>query len=398
MAVLEYTARDRDGNSFCGVCSDVDSIAVLREDMARMGDTLLKVKRRKADTGRRVRVSQEDIATFAYKFAGMCSAGLSIIRCLETLEEQTRNKAFRQVISDVRQSVAKGSTLKDAFETHREVFPALFIGMVEAGESGGKLSETIKASAVYIENQADFRHKIKSAFAYPVVVGILSFFVVSCLVLFIVPVFSKLYEQMHVPLPGPTQVLIGLSNLVRGWWWAILPLLAAAVFAACAVSKSQRLKIKWDGFKLNMPIFAELNRMIVVSGFMRTFAMLISAGIPLTQALGIASKVAHNARLAEIAGELQRSVKAGNPIASSLAKHDIFPPVVVQMTACGEESGTLSEMLDKATDLLDKDIDRKVKSLLVKIEPAMTVIMGAVVGFVLLGVYLPMFDYMSHLK
>jgi type IV pilus assembly protein PilC len=398
MAVLEYTAKDRDGNRFSDICSDVDNVAVLREDLARMGDTLLKAKRRKSGTGKRVGVSQQDIATFAYKFAGMCSAGLSIIRCLETLEEQTRNKAFRQVISDVRQSVAKGSTLKDAFGRHKNVFPALFIGMVEAGESGGKLSETIKAGAVYIEKQADFRHKIKSAFAYPAVVGVLSVFVVSCLVVFIVPVFSKLYQQMHVPLPGPTQVLIGLSILARGWWWAILPFIAAVILAARAVLKNQRLKVKWDAFKLNMPIFAELNRMIVVSGFMRTFAMLISAGIPLTQALAIASKVAHNARLSEIADEIQDSIRAGKPIAGSLTKHNIFPPVVVQMTACGEESGKLSEMLDKATDILDKDIDRKIKSMLVKIEPAMTVIMGVVVGFVLLGVYLPMFDYMSHLK
>lgn len=158
------------------------------------------------------------------------------------------------------------------------------------------------------------------------------------------------------------------------------------------------MKAKWDGFKLNMPIFAELNRMIVASGFMRTFAMLIAAGIPLTQALTIASKVANNARLSEIADEIKDSIRAGNPIAGSLAKHNIFPPVVVQMTACGEESGKLSDMLNKATDILDKDIDRKIKSMLVKIEPAMTLIMGVVVGFVLLGVYLPMFDYMSHLK
>ena len=398
MAVLEYTAKDRDGNRFSDICTDVDSVAVLREDLARMGDTLLKAKRRKTDTGKRARVSQQDIATFAYKFAGMCSAGLSIICCLETLKEQTRNRAFRQVISDVRQSVAKGSTLKDAFEKHKDVFPPLFIGMVEAGESGGKLSETVKASAVYIEKQADFRHKIKSAFAYPVVVGILSVFVVSCLVVFIIPVFSNLYRQMHVPLPLPTKVLIDLSVLTRGWWWAILPLIAAGVFAAGAVSKNQRMKAKWDGFKLNMPIFAELNRMIVASGFIRTFAMLISAGIPLTQALTIASKVANNARLYNIADEIKDSIRAGNPIAASLTNHNIFPPVVVQMTACGEESGKLSDMLNKATDIMDKDIDRKIKAMLVKIEPAMTLIMGVVVGFVLLGVYLPMFDYMTHLK
>ncbi|MBN2138030.1 MAG: type II secretion system F family protein [Sedimentisphaerales bacterium] len=398
MAVLEYTAKDAEGNRFSGVCSDIDSTTELRENLNKMGDTLLKAKWKKSPVVKRVKISRQDIATFAYKFAGMLSAGLSIVRSLEALEEQTQNRPFRRVISDVRQSVATGSTLKDAFEKQEDVFPALFIGMIEAGESGGKLSETIKASAVYIEKQADFRHKIKSAFAYPVVVGIMSIVVVSCLVMFIVPVFSKLYQQMHVELPGPTKLLITLSVVGRGYWWAILPLITVAVFVVRTIPRARRFKVRWDAFKLKMPVFSELNRMVVASSFVRTFAMLVSAGIPLTQALAIASRVVGNARLSEVARDLQESVKAGNPIASSLMKYDIFPPVVVQLASCGEESGKLSEMLDKGTDLLDKDIDRKIKSMLVKIEPAMTVIMGVAVGFVLLAVYLPMFDYMSHLK
>jgi len=398
MPVFEYTAMDSQGNRFSGVCDDIAGVAMLREDLGRMGDTLLKAKRRKAQTTKRARITQQEIATFAYKFAGMSSAGLSIVRCLETLEQQTQNRAFRNVIADLRRSIATGTTLKSAFEKHRSIFPEIFIGMLEAGETGGRLSQTLEASAEYLDKRADFRHKVRSAFAYPVIVGGLSFAVVACLVAFIVPIFSKLYQQMHIPLPGPTQFLIDLSVLIRDRWWAIPLVIGVALYAAGVISKSQRLRAGWDAFKLKMPVFSELNRMIVSSRFVRTLAMLISTGVSLPRSLDVAGRVADNARVCEIAERLQESIRAGNPVADSLAGYDIFPPVVVQLAACGEESGTLPEMLNKAAELLEKDIDRTIKSLLVKIEPAMTVIIGVVVGFILISVYMPMFDYMSHLK
>lgn len=399
MAVYEYIAKDQRGNEFSGTYSDIESIAVLREELAKMGDTLLTARHRKSRAGKRsIRIAQEEIVTFAYKFAGMCSAGLSITVCLETLEEQTENRSFKRVLSDVRQSVATGSTLKGAFEKHRRIFSDFFLGMLEAGESGGKLSETLKTSAVYLEKRDDFRRKLKSAFTYPVVVGVMCFVVVTSLVTLIVPVFSKLYRQMRVPLPGPTQALISLSDLVRDWWWALLLLIAGAVLLLRRFSKNPYFKARWDAFKLNMPVFAKLNRMVVASHFIRTFAMLVSAGVSLVRSLEIASKVVHNAKVSEVVGRMQQSIEAGKTVAGSLRNCDIFPPLIVQLAACGEESGTLSEMLNKAAELLEKDIDLTIKSLLVKIEPAMTVIIGIVVGSILISVYMPMFDYMSHIK
>ncbi len=398
MAVYEYTARDESGKKFTGIYSDVDSIAMLREELLRMGNSLLKAKRKKAWAKGYSKISQSEVVTFTYRLAAMCSAGLSLTRSLETIEEQCESYSFKSVISDIRQSIATGSSLTNAFEKHRKIFSNFFLGMIEAGESSGKLSETLEMSALHLEKNIDFKHKIKSAFVYPVVVGMVSFAAIIVLLIFVVPVFLKLYQQLHLSLPGPTQVLVNLSTLVVGWWWAILLIIAGVVMFLKVILKKPYIRTRWDAFKLNMPMFAELNQMIVVSQFIRTFAILISAGVPLIKALDVASLVVHNSRVTEIAVELQQSVKAGNPIANSMKNYKIFSPMVVQLAASGEESGTLSEMLNKGAGFLDKDIDRTIKSLLVKIEPAITVIMGIIVGFILMAVYLPMFDYMAQVK
>ena len=398
MAVYEYTARDESGSKFAGTYSDVVSIAVLRQELAKIGYTLLKARRKKTPAPKCKKVKQVEVVTFVYGFAGMCSTGLSIIKSLETLQEQTVNPDFKFIISDIKHSVEAGSSLKDAFGKYSDVFSDFFLGMLDAGESGGKLSRALETSAIYLEKQANLKNKVKSVFAYPIIVGIMSFVVAVFMVTFVVPVFSKLYRQLHVPLPGPTQTLVVLSVLVRDWWWVILLLVAGSVLLCRRLSKNPYVKARWDVFKLNMPVFANLNRMVVVSRFVRTFAMLASTGVSFLRALDVASVVADNSRLTDIAGQLQQSIKAGNPVASSLKNYDIFPPMLIQLAASGEEAGALPEMLNKGVDFLDKDIDRTMNALLVKLEPALTVIMGAVVGFILIAVYLPMFDYMAHLK
>jgi type IV pilus assembly protein PilC len=398
MAVYEYTAKDETGNTFSGTYNDVENVAGLREELTKMGYALVKAHRKKKPARKRKKVKQLEVVTFAYKLAGMYSAGLSIIRCLETLEEQTENQAFKYIIADIRQSIETGSSLGKAFGRYRNVFSDFFLGMLEAGETGGKLATSLEMSAAYLEKQVDLKRKVKSAFAYPLVVGVTCLVVVSFLLVFVIPVFSKLYEQLHVPLPGPTQVLVGISTIARDWWWAILIVAVAAVIILQRLSKNPHIRARWDAFKLNMPVFAKLNRMLVVSQFTRTFAMLASVGVSLIKALDVASVVAHNHKVTEITKELQEAIETGNPVAKSLKEHDIFPPIIIQLAASGEEVGRLPEMLNKGVDFLDKDIDRIISALVVKLEPAATVIMGAIVGFILIGAYLPMFDYMRHLK
>jgi type IV pilus assembly protein PilC len=398
MAVFEYTAKDGKGGTFSGVYIDVENAAMLREELAKMGYVLVKARRKKAQREKKGRVKRKEVVTFAYKFAGMCSAGLSIVRCLEVLEEQSESPVLKGMIADVRQSVETGSNLKDAFEKYKHVFSDFFLGMLEAGETGGKLSKTLQMTADYLEKQASLRTKVKSAFAYPVIVGIMCFLIIGYLVTCVVPVFSKIYKQLHVELPAPTQMLVLISDAVRHWWWAILLLIPLCVVVFRKLSANPAVGAKWDIFKLNMPVFGKLNRMVVVSRLMRTFAMLASAGVSFVEALDVAARVANNHKCNEIAEKMQRTIEAGNPLAGSMKNYDLFPPMIVQLAAAGEEAGVLPEMVNKGVDFLDQDIDRHIAALLVKLEPALTVIMGCLVGFILMGVYLPMFDYMSHLK
>ncbi|MHC4440533.1 MAG: type II secretion system F family protein [Planctomycetota bacterium] len=397
MAVYEYTARDGTGNEFNGSYSDIDSVSTLRDELAKMGYELVKTRRKKK-AAKKQRIKQADVVAFAYQFAGMCSAGLPIAKCLGTLEEQAENPAFKCVIAEVRQEIEAGSSLKKAFEKHRKLFSDFFLGMVEAGESASKLSEALNLSAEYLEKRMELKRKVRSAFAYPVFVGVVCLLVLTGLLVFVVPVFAKIYQQLHVTLPGPTLLLVGLSGLIRHRWWAILLAPIPVAFVLQGVLRSPLFRARLDAFKLNMPVFGRLNRLVVVSHFTRTFAMLVSVGVPLIKALHVASMVAHNHKITEIADELHAAIKAGNSVGSSLKKYDIFPPMIIQLATSGEEAGELAEMLNKGADFIDNDIDRTTNALLARLEPALTVVMGTVVGVILMAVYLPMFDYMQHLK
>ncbi len=399
MAVFNYIAKDSNGNEFSGAYTDINSTSALRAELSKMGYTLVKARReRKAVQKGSGKIKQTEIVAFAYEFAGMYSAGLSIVRCLETFEEQTENHALKLVISDVKQHIETGSSLKDAFEKYRSVFSDFFLGMVEAGEAGGKLGETLQMAATYLEKQDELKRKVKAAFAYPVVVGLMCMFIVSILVIFVIPVFQKLYDQLHIALPGPTLLLITISKVVREYWWLTLLAIFLIVYIGRKIFRNPACKAKIDFFKLNMPIFGRLNRMVVVSRFVRTFAMMSAAGVSVVEALGVARQVANNNEMRKIAETIQKEIMAGSTLAGPMSRYPIFPPIIIQMAAAGEEAGILPEMLTKGVDFLDSHIDRVVKSLLIKIEPALSVVMGAIVGSILLGVYLPMFDYMGHVK
>lgn len=398
MTVYDYTAKDRDGNTVVGAYDNINSIELLRRELEKTGYDLVKAHRRKSQKKRNRKVKRSEVVTFIYKFSEMYSAGLSITRSLEVLEGQSDNPAFTQIISDIKHDIENGQSLEGAFGKYRHVFSDFFVGMLEAGESGGTLSETLEMSAAYLEKQMDMRRKIKSAFTYPAVVGGVCFVVVGCLLAFIVPVFSKLYRQLHVPLPGPTQALVTLSVLLRNYWWAIPFILAGIIMLTWRLSGNPIFKAKWDEFKLKMPILGKVNRMIVTSHFTRTFGMLTSVGISPIRALDVAATVAHNYKMTEVARELQAAIQRGSSIGASLQHYDVFPPLIAQLAISGEEVGQAPQMLNKGADFLDKDIDRTLKALIVKLEPALTIIMGTIVGFILMSVYLPMFDYMQYLK
>lgn len=398
MAIYEYTARDTAGNEFSSVYTNVESVRALRREMVKLGCVLVRARRQRGPSSSRNRIRQRDVASFAYKFGGMYSAGLSITSCLEILEQQAENPAFRAVLADVRRRVQSGSGLKAAFEAHRGVFSDFFLGMIEAGESSGKLAQSLEASARYLEKRLELQQKTRAAFVYPMVVGVVCCIVVTCLLIFVVPMFSQLYRRLQVDVPGPTLVLVGLSALLRATWWALLPGLAGLALGVWHLLKNPRVRICWDRLKMRMPLIGPLSRLLLVSQFVRTFGMLVSVGVPIIDALEAAGKVTRNEEVARVTADVQQAVRTGQPVARALAAHGIFPPMVVQLAASGEEAGILPDMLARAADLLDKDADRLAASLLVKLEPALTVVMGLVIGLILMGVYLPMLDYMAHLK
>ena len=398
MPAYEYTAKDAGGNTLAGFYDNIDGVASLRAELGKFGYTLLNAQKKKNALQFGGRIKQADIVAFAYKFSGMYSAGLPLTQCLGILAEQSDNQSLQHILLDIKQQVESGSSLKTAFEKHRRVFGDFFIGMIEAGETGGKLTATLTMAASYLETQLELKRKVKSAFAYPIIVAAMCLLIVGYLVVCVVPIFAKLYKQLHVALPGPTQTLVIASVAVRNYWWLILLCIGIGIWLYRTFRDNSSLKMKIDAFKLKMPVFASLNRMVVVSRFIRTFAMMTEAGIPLIDAIAVANRVANNHCLNEISRRMQADIAAGNPIAASMRESDIFPSMIVQMANAGEESGMIPQMLGKGAELLDKDIDRTLKSLLVKLEPALTLIMGSIVGFILLGLYLPMFDYMSHLK
>ena len=400
MATFEYTAKDTSGAVITGIFENVETAANLRSELTKAGFTLLNAKKKRSsiNIGRKGKVKNVEVVTFAYKFAGMYSAGLPISRCLEILAEQSSSETFKKIISEVKEDVQNGSSLKAAFEKHSNIFSEFFLGMVEAGETGGKLAETLEMAAQYLENQYELSHKVKSAFMYPLIVAGMCFFIVTYLVIFVVPIFSKLYKQLKVSLPGPTQALVMLSVGVRDYWWLILAIIGGLIFVFRKYRYHPKVVAKIDHWKLTVPVFAKLNKMVVVSRFTRTFAMMSSAGVPLIESIEVANRVANNIVFNDIARKMQESISEGSPISGPMEQAEIFPPMITQMAAAGEEIGMVPEMLSKGVDLLDKDIERMIKSLLVKLEPILTLVMGTVVGFILLGLYLPMFDYMSHLK
>jgi type IV pilus assembly protein PilC len=398
VAAYQYIARDDAGNEFSSLYTNVESVETLQNELGKLGYVLVRARRQRAPAAPRHGVPPREVASFAYKFGGMYSAGLSIAQCLETLERQTDNRAFRGILGDVRRRVEAGASLRTAFEPHRRVFSDFFLGMIDAGESSGRLAPSLEASAHYLEKRLELQQKARAAFVYPLVVGLVCAIVVTCLLIFVVPVFTQLYRKMHVQLPGPTRALVTFSLVLRYWWWVLLPGLVGVVLGLWHLFTRPKVRSRWDRLKLRMPLLGPWHRLMLVSQFVRTFGMLLSVGVPIIEALETAGRVARNEEIARIITELRRAVRAGRPLAGSLRAHELFPPMVVQLVASGEEAAVLPVMLAKAADLLDKDADRLAASLLVKLEPALTVLMGLIIGLILMGVYLPMFDYMAHLR
>jgi type IV pilus assembly protein PilC len=344
------------------------------------------------------RVNLKEVAVFSRQFATMINSGLSLLRSLNILAEQSESKVLAEIVNQVRMDVEKGSSLSQALTKHPKAFNRLYVSMVRAGEVGGALDSVLLRLADTIEKQVELRRKVKSAMTYPVVVGVMVLAIVTAMLLFVIPMFQGIYKQLGGTLPAPTQILIDISNIMRKLWYIVFLAEVAAAIAFRKWINSEDGRKRWDAIKLKVPVFGKLVRKTALARFSRTLSALVRSGVPILESLDIVAETAGNYVVAKAVRETQAAVKRGDPLSKKLEEHPVFPPMVVQMMAVGEETGALDEMLDKIADFYDQEVEATVDALTSLIEPILIMVMGVCVGGMIISLYLPMFNIIKLIK
>jgi len=344
------------------------------------------------------KIKKSDLAIFTQQFATMVSAGLPVLSSLNAIGDEIESEKFKEVINEVKLKVSSGTSLSDALSEHPRVFSNFFISLIKVGETAGIMVQVLERLTDYLNKEEELKQKVKSALAYPLVVCVVTGLVVAFILIFIVPVFSSVYKSLRITLPGPTITLILLSNFIRKLWWLTLAIIAGTVFAFKKILKTTKGRLLFDNFKLSLPLFGKLNRKVAVSRFIRTVGEMLSSGVPLIRCLDVAEDVVDNKVFSQIINRMRTNVNKGQNISDSFRYKKIFPGTVVQMVAAGEKSGALPTMLTKSSDFLDRDVDNLIKSLLVKLEPILTAGMAAIIGFIAMAIYLPMFDLIKQMS
>ncbi|WP_372594318.1 type II secretion system F family protein [Actinotalea sp.] len=337
------------------------------------------------------RVGLKDVSVLARQLATMINAGLSLIRSLSILAEQTENPALARVVGQVRTDVETGVSLSAALGKHPLIFPPLMINMVKAGEVGGFLDTVLVSIAENFEAEVKLRGKIKSAMTYPVMVFVMAILATVGMLLFIVPVFASMFDGLGGELPLPTQILVTMSEMMK---WAAPVLLVVTIAFAVWWGKhknDQAVRDKLDPIKLKMPVFGPLFQKIAVSRFTRNFGTMVHAGVPILQSLDIVGATSGNVVLERAARDIGDSVRSGQSLTGPLSQHKVFPPMVVQMMAVGEDTGALDTMLEKISEFYDQEVEATTEALTSLIEPLMIAIIGAIIGSMIIAMYMPIF-------
>jgi type IV pilus assembly protein PilC len=399
-----YRVRDRQGKLLGGTLEADNEQAVVAK-LRQLGYAPVSIEAEKG-AGMKAelrlpgsgRVKLKDLAVFSRQFATMINSGLSLLRALTILGEQTDNKRLAQIIILVRAEVEKGTSLSAAMAKHPKAFNRLYVSMVRAGEIGGFLDQVLVKVAETFEKEVALRGKIKSAMTYPVVVFAMVLMIVAAMLLFIVPTFESLYESLGGTLPLPTRVLMGASNGLRRFFPLVVVAVVLLVFGLRRWKATTRGRYALDKFKLKVKVFGPLFHKSALSRFSRTLSTLIRSGVPILQALEIVGETVNNAVISRAVHDVQDSVREGESLATPLSKHATFPPMVVQMMAVGEETGALEVMLAKVADFYDQEVEAAVASLTSLIEPILIAVMGAAVGGMVVALYMPLFNIINLVK
>ncbi len=337
------------------------------------------------------KITERDIVIFTRQFSTMVDAGLPLVQCLEILGRGADNKTFGEAITKVKTDIESGANLSDALRRHPKIFDSLYCNLVEAGEAGGILDTILSRLAAYIEKAMALKKKVKAAMVYPGAIVTVAFVVVAFLMVFVIPTFATMFERGGAELPGPTAIVMGISNFFTNQWYFIFGGPVLFFFLFKRVYATERGNIEIDRLVLKLPVFGMLIKKVSTAKFSRTLGTLISSGVPLIEAMDICARTAGN-KIIEIAIlNTIEAIKEGETIAAPLARENVFPAMVIQMIDVGESAGALDAMLTKIADFYDEEVDTAVEGLTALLEPMLMVFLGCVVGFIVVAMYLPIF-------
>jgi type IV pilus assembly protein PilC len=400
MPMFEYTARSQTGQIQKGqmdVASKDDVTAYLRKNRLIMVSVREQPKQIKLSLGGS-RVKTRDIVIFTRQFATMINAGLPLVQSLNILAAQTENKSLAEVTRAVVYDVESGNTLADAFSKHPKAFSALYVNMVAAGEAGGILDTILLRLATFLEKNDALVRKVKGAMVYPGVIICVAMLAIAILLIFVIPTFQSMFASANLELPLPTRIVIGMSNFLIHFWWAMLLAIGGVIFGVRSYYHTPAGRLQIDAAMLKAPVLGDVLRKSAVSRFTRTLGTLVSSGVSILEGLEITAKTAGNQVVHNAVMESRQSIAGGETIAAPLEKSKVFPPMVISMIAVGEQTGGLDEMLSKIADFYDEEVDVAVSALLSLMEPAMIVILGVIVGGMVIAMYLPIFDMMNAVQ
>jgi type IV pilus assembly protein PilC len=403
MSTFAYKALDPTGSTVQGEIEAEDKVAVASQLRSR-GLIVVDIDEQNVGGGdifaRFKKVKADELTVMTRQFSTMVSSGMSMLRALYVLEEQQENEKLKDAIGSVRKDVEAGLALSDALARHPDIFNELYVAMVQAGETGGILEETLKRVADQLEKDASLRRQIKSAMVYPLVIFTFAGIVVLALVAFLVPVFEGVFKDFGGELPAITKVTVSFSHLVTRRPYVLVGAAFLIVWGFRRWKNSSRGKEQWDRIKLRFPLkIGDVVQKVALARFARTYSALIAAGVPMLEAIEITGRTSGNVVVEKAMNAVHESVRNGGTIAAPMrTEPDAFPGMVVQMVAVGEETGALDSMLSKIADFYEDEVEAAVKALTSILEPIMIIVVGGIVGFVVIAMYLPLFKVYDQIK
>jgi type IV pilus assembly protein PilC len=397
MPTFTYTARAINGDLRTATLEAPSRDEVLAQ-LKRQRLVVVKVDEEAKKAKPAGKVKMRDIVIFTRQFSTMINAGLPLVQALDILAKQSENKTLADVTRAVVLDVESGNTVADALGKHPKAFSGLYVNMVAAGEAGGILDTILMRLATFLEKNDALVRKVKGAMTYPAVIMGVAGMAILVLLIKVIPVFKDMFGSVGMELPMPTRVVIGLSNFLTSYWWALAAGGVAAVVALRSFYKTPNGQLAIDGLMLKMPVLGDMLRKSAVSRFTRTLGTLISSGVSILDGLEITAKTSGNRVISDAIMASRASIAGGDTIAAPLQKSQVFPPMVISMIAVGEQTGGLDEMLTKIADFYDDEVDAAVSVLMSLLEPIMIVFLGVVVGGMVVAMYLPIFDMMNAVQ